>query len=79
MQMNWEPYIGKTINVTMFENFGIVRDPSSDNPVYEIVFKSGTLIGAFDDGLLLETRRDAETIRIYVLFKAIKCVEIYNF
>lgn len=79
MQLQWNQFIGKTLNVTMHENYGIVMDPKSDAPVYEIVFKSGTLIGAFDDGLLLETVRDTEHVKIYIPFKSIKCVEIFNF
>ncbi len=79
MQMNWKQYVGKTLNVTMFENYGIVMDEKSDSAIYEIVFKSGTLVDAFDDGLLLETRRDAEQVRIFIFYKAIKCVEIFNF
>ena len=68
--MNWKQFIGKTVHVTMNENYGIVMDPKSDSPVYEIVFKSGTLIDVSEDGLLLESRKDAEQIKIFVFFKS---------
>ena len=77
--MNWKQFVGKTVNITMHENFGIVLDPKSDSPIYEIVFKSGTLIEVAEDGLLLETKRDAEQLKIFVFFKSMKCVEIFNF
>ncbi len=77
--MNWKQFVGKTVNITMHENFGIVLDPKSDAPIYEIVFKSGTLIEVSEDGLLLETKRDAEQVKIFVFFKSMKCVEIFNF
>lgn len=79
MRMNWESFVGKTVNITMYENFGIVRDPGSDTPIYEIVFKAGTLVGAYDEGLLLDTRRDAEQVKVFVFYNAIKCVEVYNY
>lgn len=78
MQMNWNQFIGKTVNITMFENFGAVSPQNVDAPIYEIVFKTGALIGAFDEGLLLEVRRDGEQIKTFVSHKAIKCVEIYS-
>ena len=77
--MNWKQFIGKTVNITMYENYGIIMDPKSDAPVYEIVFKSGTLIEVAEDGLLLDSRKDAEQVKIFVFFKAIKCVEIFSF
>lgn len=77
--MNWKQFIGKTVNITMYENYGIIMDPKSDAPVYEIVFKSGTLIEVSEDGLLLDSRKDAEQVKIFVFFKAIKCVEIFSF
>ncbi len=63
----------------MHENYGIVMDPKADSAIYEIVFKSGTLSEVLDEGLLLETRRDAEQIKIFVFYNSIKCVEIFNF
>lgn len=79
MQMKWHELIGKTLNITMNENYGLKVDPKSDTPIYEIVFKTGKLSGVFDDGLLLETQRENEQVRIYVPFHSIKCVEIFNF
>ncbi len=79
MQMNWKQFIGKTVHITMHENYGIVMDPKADSAIYEIVFKSGTLSEVLDEGLLLETRRDAEQIKIFVFYNSIKCVEIFNF
>lgn len=79
MKMNWHEFIGKTLNITMNENYGLKIDPKSDSPIYEIVFKTGKLSGIFDEGLLLETQRENEQVRIYVPFSSIKCVEIFNF
>ncbi len=76
MQLNWNQFTGRMINVTMHENYGIVMDEKSGAPVYEIVFKSGTLLGAFDDGLLLESQRDGANIKIFIPFPSVKCVEI---
>jgi hypothetical protein len=78
MQMNWNQFIGKTVNVTMFENFGVVSPPNVDAPIYEIVFKTGALVAAYDDGLLLDVRRDGENVKIFISHKAIKCVEVYG-
>ncbi|HRI47287.1 MAG: hypothetical protein KF721_08060 [Ignavibacteriaceae bacterium] len=77
MKVNWNDFIGKTLSVTMHENYGIVMDPNSNSPIYEIVFKSGTLVGAFDEGLMLETLRENESVKIYIPFPSIKCVEIF--
>jgi len=79
MKLNWNDYLGKTLNVTMHENFGMVFDPKSGSPIYEIVFKTGKLIGAFDDGILLENIRDQETVRVYIPYQSIKCVDIFNY
>ncbi len=73
MKLNWNEYLGKTLNITMHENYG-VQDVGSDSPFYEIVFKTGKLAAAFDDGLLLEAVREQKIIRIFVPFTSIKCV-----
>lgn len=78
MMMNWKNYIGKTLSVTMHENFGLAVDPKSNSPIFEIVFKSGKLIEVFDDGLLLETLRENQSVKIYIPFTSVKCVEIFN-
>lgn len=78
MKMEWSKYTGKTLNVTMHENYGIVEDPAAEQPVYEIVFKSGKLETAFDDGLLLNATRDSDEVRIFIPFDSIKCVEIFS-
>lgn len=77
MKVNWNDFIGKTLSVTMHENYGIVMDPNSNSPIYEIVFKSGALVGAFDEGLMLETMRENESVKIFIPFPSIKCVEIF--
>lgn len=79
MKMDWSSYLGKTLNVTMHENYGIVMDPKANSPIYEIVFKSGALVGVFDEGLLLETYRENDQVRIFIPYNAIKCVEIFSF
>ena len=78
MKMEWTKYEGKTLQVTLHENYGSTIDPGSDTPIYEIVFKSGKLITAFEDGLLLETVRDHEEVKIFIPYQSIKCVEIFN-
>ena len=80
MKMDWQRFIGKTLNVTMYENYGVVyaKDAKSEHPTfYEIVFKTGKLVGAYDEALLLEAQREEVVYQIYVPFNAIKCVEIY--
>lgn len=79
MKFDWEAYKGQTLNVTMQENYGITSDPKSDTPIYEIVFKSGKLVNAYDDGILLETEREETKVKIYIPLSSIKCVEIFNF
>jgi len=77
--MDWNIYLGKTLNITLFENYGLAIDSTSSTPIFEIVFKNGKLTGVFDDGLLLETERENEPIKIFVPYPSIKCVEIFNF
>jgi predicted nucleic acid-binding protein len=79
MKLDWKPFVGKTLNITMDENYGLMNDPKSDTTIFEIVFKAGKLIGAYDDGLLLETEREKEKVQIFVPHQSIKCVEIFNF
>lgn len=79
MKMEWNKFIGKTLNVTMFENYGLINDPANDAPIYEIVFKTGKLSAAYDDGLLLETQREEQKIKIFISHNVIKCVEIFDF
>lgn len=78
MKLDWKEFIGKTLNITLHENFGLAKDPASETPIYEIVFKTGKLINAFDDGLLLETEREKQQVRIFVPYNSVKCVEIFN-
>ncbi len=79
MQMDWNKHLGKLLNVTMNENYGVVYGKGEkDHPVfYEIVFKTGNLISAFDEGLLLEATRENQVYNIYIPFTSIKCVEIF--
>jgi hypothetical protein len=78
MKLDWNEFLGKTINVTMKENYGMVYDEKSDSPLYEIVFKTGKLTGVYDEGLLLEAMREGQAVKIYVPYLSIKCVEIFN-
>ncbi|MBU0560568.1 MAG: hypothetical protein KJ799_00240 [Bacteroidetes bacterium] len=79
MKLDWQQFIGQTVNITMNENYGVVYGVKiEDQPVfYEIVFKTGKLIGCFDEGLLLESVRDEQMMKIYVPYTSIKCVEIF--
>jgi hypothetical protein len=79
MKLEWEQYIGKTLNITMNENYGVVygKEKGEHPAFYEIVFKTGKLVQAFDDGLLLESKREEKTFKIFVPYSSIKCTEIY--
>lgn len=76
--MNWQSYIGNTLSITMHENFGLAVDPKTNSPIFEIVFKAGKLKEVFDEGLLLETTRENQIVKIFIPFESIKCVEIFN-
>ncbi|MHB8578953.1 MAG: hypothetical protein ACYDA4_03710 [Ignavibacteriaceae bacterium] len=78
MKLEWDKYIGQTLNVTMHENYGLTLDPKSDTTIYEIVFKTGKLAGAYDDGLLLEAEREKVLVKIFIPYSSIKCVEIFD-
>jgi len=79
-KLDWEQFIGKLVNVTMYENYGVVyNEKNSENPMFfEIVFKSGTLIDYYDDALLLEAVRENQTVQIYIPIKSVKCIEIFQ-
>ncbi len=80
MKMDWQKYVGKTLNITMNENYGVVYGSSTKNEhpaFYEIVFKTGTLEEVYDEGLLLQSKREELTYNIFVPLNSIKCVEIY--
>ena len=79
MNFDWIEYINHILNVTMHENYGATKDPKEDQPLYEIVFKTGKLTNAFDDGILLETEREDQSIGIFIPYSSIKCVEIFDF
>ncbi len=78
-RMDWQRFVDRTINVTMKENYGVVYgQKKEDHPTfYEIVFKSGKLIDAFEDALLLEAVREGKVVTIYIPLSSIKCVEIF--
>jgi len=78
MNFNWEEYTGKLLNITLHENYGVTNDPGSESPFYEIVFKTGRLAGAFEDGILLETTREQKTVKIFIPYDSIKCAEIFD-
>ena len=78
MRMDWQTHLGKTLYITMHENYGLTVDPKNNSPIFEIVFKSGKLIEIYDDALLLETERENQNVKIYIPFGSIKCVEIFN-
>jgi hypothetical protein len=79
MKLDWSQYLNKTLNVTMFENYGVVygKEKGEHPTFYEIVFKTGKLIQSFDDGLLLESLRDQQQYNIFIPYNSIKCVEIF--
>jgi hypothetical protein len=79
MKIDWNRFSGQMLNVTLNENYGLAIDDTSNTPIFEIVFKTGKLTEVYDDGLLLETEREKELIKIFVPYTSIKCVEIFNF
>ena len=78
MKIDWTEYFNQTLNVTMNENYGMTIDPKTESPFYEIVFKTGKLNNAFDDGLLLVTERENQKVKIFIPYGLIKCVEIFD-
>jgi hypothetical protein len=78
MKIDWNEFTGKLLNVTLNENYGLAVDSTSDKPFFEIVFKTGNLVNAYDEGLLLETEREKQNIKIFIPYNSIKCVEIFN-
>ena len=79
MKIDWSEYINQTLNVTLHENYGATKDPKNEQALYEIVFKTGKLANAYDDGLLLEAQREDQVIGIFIPYGSIKCVEIFDF
>lgn len=79
MRLDWTQFVGKSVNITMLENYGVVYSKeNAEQPVfYEIVFKTGILSGCFDDGLLLDAARDEQKYKIFIPYTSIKCVEIF--
>ncbi len=79
MKMDWKNYVGKNLNVTMLENYGVVygKEKGEHPTFYEIVFKTGTLKEAFDEGLLLDSKRDEKPYQIFIPYTSIKCVEFF--
>lgn len=78
MKMNWADFIGRILNITLHENYGMTMDTKSDSPFYEIVFTTGKLIQVYDEGLFLETEREMKIVNIFIPHSSIKCVEIYS-
>ena len=79
MNLDWKEYINHTLNVSMQENYGATKDPNANQPLYEVVFKTGRLVNAYDDGLILETEREGEISGIPNSFTSVKYLEIFNF
>ena len=79
MNIDWTEYINQTLNVTLHENYGAIKDPKTDQALYEIVFKTGKLVNAYDDGILLEAQREDQVVGIFIPYGSIKCVEIFDF
>jgi len=79
MKLDWAQFVGKPVNITMLENYGVVYSKENlEQPVfYEIVFKTGVLIAYYDEGLLLEAVREEQKYNIFVPYASIKCVEIF--
>ncbi|MBE0571987.1 MAG: hypothetical protein IH618_10625 [Ignavibacteriaceae bacterium] len=79
MNLYWTEYINYTLNVNMYENYRATKDSKAEQLLYEIVFRSGRLVNAHDDNLLLETERKGKSIGILIPFTSEKCIKIFNF
>ena len=79
MKIDWSEYINQTLNVTLHENYGATKDPKTEQALYEIVFKTGKLVNAYDDGILMEAQREDQVVGIFIPYSSIKCVEIFDF
>ncbi len=79
MKLEWNQFVDHTLNVTMFENYGVVYGQNNQGhpTFYEIVFKTGKLIAAFDEGLMMESSREDQFYKIFIPYGSIKCVEIF--
>lgn len=77
MKMNWEKYLGYEVNIVMKEYYGVVQTSKMEEPFYEIVFKTGKLVGVFDDGLLIRGSYENRIIESFVPYESIKCVDIF--
>ena len=79
MKLEWNHFLHCTLNITMNENYGVVygQDKFEHPTFYEIVFKTGKLIAAYDEGLMLEATRENQIYKIFVPYGSIKCVEIF--
>jgi hypothetical protein len=79
MKLDWNQFLNKTLNITMYENYGVVygKEIGEHPTFYEIVFKTGKLIQSFDDGLLLEAIREDKAYKIFIPYSSIKCAEIF--
>lgn len=79
MKLDWNQFIDKTLNITMLENYGVVygKEKGEHPTFYEIVFKTGKLLQAYDDGLLLDSNREEKSFKIFIPYGSIKCVEIF--
>jgi len=88
MKINWNDFIGKTLYVTMQENYGLAYDTGANAPIYEIVFKTGRLVNVFEDGLMLEQERENIQqnpdlreyikVKIFIPHISVKCIEIFE-
>jgi len=79
MKIDWNEFIDHQLNVTMKENYGVVYGVKKDDEpaFYEIVFKTGKLIGVYEEGLLLEAVRDGQLYKIFIPHSSIKAVDIF--
>lgn len=79
MKIDWNEFVDRQINITMKENYGVVYSLKKDDEpaFYEIVFKTGTLIKVFDEGLLLEAVRDGQIYKSFIPHESIKSVDIF--
>jgi hypothetical protein len=88
MKIDWNEFKGKTLHVTMQESYGLAFDPASEQPIFEIVFKTGKLLHVYDDGMLLEQERESPEkgnggtnikVKVFIPHSSVKCVEIFEF
>lgn len=78
MKLDWEEFLGHALTISLHSNYGVVHGRKKEDPdIYEQIIKTGTLIGCYDEGLLLESVRDNQIIKLLIPMESVKLIEIH--